>query len=210
MSTSEAQEPTNLRDAQAALTRAHIAEAARQLFLARGYVGTPMTAIARRAGVAVQTIYNVVGNKSAVLSAVLDLVAAGPNAPVPVPRFMEQRAAATADFDGIIAVLADWFVEVHPRTTELFGLIRQAAAVDAEVAALENERGAQRLRNYLLAAAQLRERGGLTRGQSDEDAAAAIWALAHPDTYRELVTARGWSAERYRHWLAQSLSAALR
>jgi len=201
---------TKLRDAQAAVARTHIAEAARYLFLTNGYVATSMGAIARQAGVAVQTIYNVVGSKSAVLSAVLDLVAAGPNAPTPVPRFMEQRAAAATDFTGIVEVLADWFVEVHPRTADLFRLIRQAAAVDAEVAAMERERGDQRLRNYGLAAAQVRERGGLTGGQSDEGAAALIWSLAHPETYRALVVERGWSLQRYRDWLAGGLGSALR
>ena len=210
ISTPDTAPPASLRDAQAAVARTQIAEAARQLFLSQGYVSTSMGAIARRAGVAVQTIYNVVGNKVAVLSAVLDLVAAGPNSPTPVAAFMEQRAGATKDLASFVEVLADWFLEVHPRAADLFRLIRQAAAVDADVAAMEQARADQRLRNYTLAAGQVRERGGLTSGLSDEEAAAVIWSVGHPDTYRVLVIERGWSVQRYRAWLATSLAAALR
>ena len=41
----------------AARTRTAILEAARQLFSERGYAATPMTAIADRAGVALDTVY---------------------------------------------------------------------------------------------------------------------------------------------------------
>jgi AcrR family transcriptional regulator len=200
----------NLREAQSALARAHIAAAARQLFLSQGYVSTSMSDIGRQAGVAVQTIYNVLGNKVAVLSAVVDLVAAGPNAPRPVPVFMEERAGETSDLAGLVKVLADWFLEVHLRTADVFRLIRQAAALDDDVASPERARADQRLRNYIKAAAQVRARGGLTSGLTDEEAAGVIWSLGHPDTYRALVVERGWSQEKYRHWLATSLQGALR
>ena len=208
-SPSESGTSPGLREAQAALARRHIAQAALDLFLADGYVQTSMSAIAKRAGVAVQTIYNAVGNKVAVLSAVLDLVAAGPDAPTPVPQFMAARGAATSDVSGLIDVLVDWFAEVHPRSAPLFLLIRQAAALDPDVGRLERARADQRLRNYARAAAQIRERGGLTTGLSDEEGAAVIWSLGHPDTYRALVLDRGWTDESYRAWLATSLRAAL-
>ena len=64
-----------LREARSALTRRHIVDAAQTLFLEDGYAGTSIGAIARRAGVSVQTIYNAVGNKAALLSAMLDAAA---------------------------------------------------------------------------------------------------------------------------------------
>ncbi len=45
---------------------------------------------------------------------------------------------------------------------------------------------------------------------NDEEAAAVIWSIGHPDTYRSLVVDNGWSSERYRTWLAAGLAAALR
>jgi hypothetical protein len=66
-----------------------------------------------------------------------------------------------------------------------------------------------RLERYGEAAAAVRSRGGLQSGMSDADAAAAIWSLGHPQTYRTLVGEAGWSVKAYREWLQRSLGAAL-
>lgn len=200
----------NRRDVQAEATRAEIVAAARELFLARGYVGTSVGAIADVAGVAVQTVYNSVGNKATVLSAVLDLAAAGPDAPRPVAEFLQERADSTADLPGLIQLLADWFTEVHERTVEVFELIRQTAAVYPEVAALERERAERRLNNYRMAAETARARGGLGSGMTDAEAAASIWALGHPQAYRSLVVEGDWDVETYRAWMRRALTEVLR
>lgn len=197
------------RIAQAAATKAAVVEASRQLFLSRGYVATTVGAVAEQAGVAIQTIYNSVGNKAALLSAVVDATAAGPDASRSVPEIMRERTAAAADAAAVIALLADWFAEVHPRSSELFSVMRQASAVDPEVAEVLRDRAELRLRNYAEAAAALRKRGVLTSGMSDEQAAAVIWSVGHPDTYRSLVLDFGWEPERYRDWVHAALKAAL-
>ncbi|QGF24673.1 TetR/AcrR family transcriptional regulator [Raineyella fluvialis] len=200
---------STLRQAQAALTRSRIADAARTLFLDAGYVATSVSAIAAAAGVSVQTIYNVVGNKAAVLSAVLDLVAAGPESPRLVPEFLEERSRHAPDVPAMVDLLVEWFIDVHPRTASLWAVIRQAAAVDEEVADLERRRADRRLSNYVGAAARARELGGLTSSVTDEEAAAAIWALGHPDAYRALVLVRGWTLDAYGTWLRYGLTALL-
>ncbi len=177
--------------------------------LGRGYVATSIGAIADEAGVAVQTIYNSVGNKADVLSAVLDLAAAGPGAPALVPDLMRERVARARTALEIIDTLADWFVEVHARTAGVFRVIGQAAAVDADVAKLELRRAAQRLHNYGGAASALRARRGLRAGLSDHEAAAAIWAIGHPQVYQSLVVDLGWSVSAYRDWLGKTLAGAL-
>ncbi|WP_028271556.1 TetR/AcrR family transcriptional regulator [Arthrobacter sp. UNC362MFTsu5.1] len=197
------------RTAQAADTRLHIVATARRLFLANGYVRTTIEGIAVESGVAVQTVYNSVGNKAALLSAVLDAAASGPNAPAQVLEFMRERTRQALDLDAVLAVLADWFVEVHQRTGAVLGVIAQAAAVDTDVAKLEKARALQRLTRYHEAAAAVRELGGLTSGMSDEDAAAAIWSLGHPQAYRTLVNDAGWTPEAYREWILRALAAAL-
>ncbi|MHA6670270.1 TetR/AcrR family transcriptional regulator [Homoserinimonas sp. A447] len=199
----------NRRDLQAGATRAEIVAAARELFLTRGYVRTSLTAVAELAGVAVQTIYNSIGNKAALLAAVLDQVTAGPDAPRSVSEFMQARADATGGLTGLSRLLADWIAEVNERSNEILTLIHQTAAVYPEVAALERERGERRLSNYGKVAAVARSRGGLTSGSSDAQVAAAIWALGHPQSYRSLVVDGDWSAEAYRRWLANSLRSVL-
>jgi AcrR family transcriptional regulator len=199
----------SLRQAQVDVTRAQIVKAARDLFLSGGYVNTSVSAISVEAGVAVQTIYNAVGNKAALLSAVLDGSASGPNAPRSVPDFMRERSKAAENTDALFNMLADWFVEVHARTASLFLVIRQAAAVDGEIAQLERTRAEQRLRNYGLAAIEIRERGGLPSEMTNDEAAAAIWAIGNPDVYRTLVIDLGWSIPAYREWVQKMLNRAL-
>jgi AcrR family transcriptional regulator len=195
-----------LRDTLAAATRTQIIAAATALFSELGYVGTSIGAIAARAAVAVQTIYNAIGNKAAVLSAVLDAAASGPNAPTPVAEFMAERTRAAQDVADVLDILADWLVEANTRTASIHWIIRQAASVDEDAAKIERARSQQRLRNYGLAAAALRERGGLRNGMTDDQAAATIWSIGHPSAYRALVIDAGWSADAYRDWLRAALA----
>ncbi len=202
-------EKTTRRSIQAAGTRDVIVDAAARLFTADGYVQTTIDGIATESGVAVQTVYNSVGNKAAVLSAVLDSAAAGSGAQGGVLEFMRDRTRQASDFESLIGVLADWFVEVHPRTAGIVAVISQAAAVDGTAARLEKDRGLQRLRRYEEAAAAARARGGLSSGMSDAEGAAAIWSLGHHQVYRTMVQDAGWSVPAYREWLGKALAAAL-
>lgn len=200
----------NRRAVQADATRSDVVAAARELFLARGYVRTSLNAVAEQAGVAVQTIYNSVGNKAALLAAVLDEATAGPGAPRSAGEFMQERAGASGGgFQGLSTLLADWIADVNERSTEIQTLIQQTAAVYPEVAALERERGERRRAGFVRAASVARTRGGLVTGASDEQAAAAIWSLGHPVVYRSLVVDGDWTADAYRTWLAQSLRSVL-
>lgn len=196
------------RDVQADATREHIVAVAERMFLSGGYVATSITAIANEAGVAVQTVYNAVGAKASLLSAVLDRVAAGPDSPRPVAEFMQERTAHAPDAAAVVTLLADWFVEVHERAAAVFALIAQAATVDADAAQVQQRRAEQRLANYALAASALRERGALA-GLSDAQAATTIWALGHPQVYRSLVLDGDWSVAEYRAWLELALRGAL-
>jgi AcrR family transcriptional regulator len=199
----------NRRQRQVDATRTEIVAAARELFLTRGYVRTSLTAVAELAGVAVQTIYNSIGNKAALLAAVLDQATAGPGAPRSVSEFMQERADVTGGVTGLSRLLADWISEVNERSTEILTLIHQTAAVYPEVAALERERGEKRLSGYGQAAAVARNRGGLSSGSTDAQAAAAIWSLGHPHIFHSLVVDGGWTTDAYRTWLAQSLRSVL-
>ncbi|HEX9123933.1 MAG TPA: helix-turn-helix domain-containing protein [Actinomycetota bacterium] len=197
------------REIAAEATQALIVETADRLFMERGYVATTIESIAEEAGVAVQTIYNSVGSKADVLSRVLDRTASGPEAPTPVPDFMRDRTDRARDADEVVALLADWFAEVQPRVAPLWDVIAAASAVDPDVAQLRRERDARRLRNYELAARLLAAKRGASPTLSVHEAAAMIWTLGHPSTYRFLVTEQGWSVARYRRWLRRGLRSQL-
>jgi AcrR family transcriptional regulator len=180
-------------------TRRAIVEGAARLFGERGYHGTSLGLIASEAGVAVQTIYNSVGSKHDVLSAVLDLAATGEEAPVlsePDPR-------------RIIATLVESWRASLPRTAGVARVVRGAAATEPQVAALENARTGRRLRGCANVARLLADRGALRTGLSVDHAAAAIFAIGHPETYRALVLDGTWQDERWSAWAQAALEAAL-
>jgi AcrR family transcriptional regulator len=190
-------------------TQRVIVEAAARLFLEHGYHATSISRIAGEAGVAVQTIYNAVGSKRDLLSRVLDLAAAGERSPVPVPQFMREQAEAEPDPRRIVAQLVEFWRGALPRTTPIFRVIREAAAADAEVAALERGRSAQRLRNYRQASQLLADRNALRSELSIDGAAAAIFAIGHFETYRALVPEGEWDDDAWASWAQATLEAAL-
>jgi AcrR family transcriptional regulator len=78
--------------------RARILDAARAEFLERGYPRTTMTAIAARAGVAADTVYELIGRKPAVFRLLVETAISGADEPVDARRFR-----MTFGIDGLAA-----------------------------------------------------------------------------------------------------------
>lgn len=190
-------------------TQRAIVRAAAELFFTHGYHATSISRIAAAAGVAVQTIYNSIGSKNELLSRVLDHVAAGERAPVPVPTFMREQVESESDPAQMIDQLVRFWQGALKRTAPVFRVIREAAAIDPEVAALENERAAQRLRNYHTAARLLKDRGALRVELTLAEAAATIFAIGHPEAYRTLVVEGSWSERQWANWARTALMTTL-
>jgi hypothetical protein len=74
---------------------------------------------------------------------------------------------------------------------------------------LERGRAAQRLNNYRAAARLLADRKALRPGITIDGAAAAIFAIGHPETYRGLVLDGDWDDDAWADWLQATLEAAL-
>src|SRR5260370_37645007 len=74
------------RRPRAQATRRRIRDAARRLFVERGYVATTIEAIAGEASVAVPTVYLAFGTKRALLAELLDIACVGEEEPVAVPE----------------------------------------------------------------------------------------------------------------------------
>lgn len=183
--------------------------AAGRLMLERGYVRTSVAAIAGEAGVVVQTIYNSVGSKAELLAAVLDRVAEEPDAPALLSGATRERIAEAHTATEVIRILARASALVNERTSGILRIVSEAAVVDPDVGEFEKKRDAARLHGFGEVAVALREKRGLRGGVSDHEAAATMWALAHPHTFRTLVLSLGWSTEAYFNWLEKSLMAAL-
>jgi AcrR family transcriptional regulator len=192
-------------DARVVANRQRIARAAQARFHRAGYAATTIADIALDAGCAIQTIYNTVGGKAAVLELVLETAVAGPHAPASPRDLLGVRAAEATEVETVLVLLADWFVEVHPRFAPVQRAIEEAAAGDPDVAELARRRTRQRFDHYRLAATRIAELGGPRGPTAATDGAAAIWAIGHPRTYDLLVGDLGWSHAEYRRWLLTSL-----
>ena len=197
------------REINAEATQRAIVESAARLFVEQGYAPTTVGQIASESGVAVQTIYNAVGSKRELLSRVLDVAAAGERAPSPVPQFMREQAEAEPDPRLVLAQLVEFWRGALPRTAAVFRVIREAAAADPEIATLERGRSAQRLRNYRRAAQVLADRGALRSGVTIDAAAATIFAIGHPESYRALVLDGEWDDDAWAAWVQATLESAL-
>ena len=59
---------------------------------------------------------------------------------MPVPQFMREQAESEPDPRRVIAQLVEFWRGALPRTAPVFRIIREAAAADPEIAALERGR----------------------------------------------------------------------
>lgn len=198
------------RQAQARATRADVVQAARTLFLQRGYPATTVEAIGATADVPLATVYRLFGSKRGILSAVLDVSFVGDDEPVALhDRPLARAAASESDPRRLLAGFARLCREVLDRSGPLQHVVRSAAVVDTEVADLLETTNRQRLTGQARVVRALSTRGWLVEGIGESDALDIIYTLMSPEVHRILTAERGWSADRYERWLADTLSATL-
>jgi AcrR family transcriptional regulator len=192
--------------ARTRLARAAVVDAARALFLERGYTGSTVEAISDRADVPPATVYRLFSSKLGILKAVLDVSIAGDDDTVAVPdRPRVQALFATDDpreqLIGFVAFTRD----INTRAASLYQILVSAAAADADAAALLDELTRQRHEGQRQIARSLARRGALRPGVRPRDAEDLIHALMSPEIYRLLVVDRSWSPQRYADWLSRTL-----
>jgi AcrR family transcriptional regulator len=199
-----------LRDEQARATRLRVLDAARRLFIEKGFAGTSIEAIAREAGVAVQTVYGAFGNKRTILARVMDLVIGGDDQPVGVlDRPGRQSLRDEPDQRLQLRRLARGIRSILDRAGPVFAVMRAAAPADPELAALYNNIQSERLQNMTRVLGWISHNGSLRDGLTEPTAADILWTLTSADIYNLLVTERGWTGDQYADWLADALIAAL-
>jgi AcrR family transcriptional regulator len=187
----------------AARTRAAILEAARELFSERGYTATPMAAIAARAGVALDTVYASVGRKPALARLLIETAISGTDQAMPADQRDYVRAIQAApDAETKIAIYAAAIAAIAPRLAIVLSIIQQAAPTEPELAALWDQIAERRAANMRLLVANL---ATVTPLRIDHaEAADIIWATNAAELYQLLVRQRGWSPQRYEHFLADT------
>jgi AcrR family transcriptional regulator len=198
-SVSRAKYHSELRQEQAAATRQAILDAARALFVDRGYARTTVADIAAGAHVAVPTVYVSVGTKPAILG---ELRAQIPRL-AGVPGDVERALALAND---PLAVISG-FVTVIRRLMETSGDLMSAIEVAAPfepVAAEAWEEGLVIHRmGWEMAVERLKVLGAL-RPTTGTKAADVLSFLSLPATWRTLSRDHGWTYDEIEAWIVET------
>lgn len=195
------------RKEAAGLTRQSILEAARRVFLAKGYAATTMPAIASEAGVALDTVYATVGKKPALFRLLIEMAISGSSQEVPVEEREYVRAIrAEKDAQKKLRIYAAALVSIQQRLAPLFGVLQGAVHLDRELAALWQSIAKRRAENMRLFAADLAASGRMRSNVSIRKAADIIWSMNSPEFYLLLVEEQGWTGKEFEDWLADAWS----
>lgn len=211
--------PAGIRRERALATRRRVLASAYQLFCDRGYAGTTMDAIAKAAGVAVQTLYFTFHTKGAMLSEVLDAAVVGFDSWIPPSRPLdgcdvatlrtyhtwfepfEAAKSARAAFE----VFIDGGVAVMERAAPLVSTLREAIG-DPEARDVYVVGQQRRVEAYEAVARILSKKPrGLRSGVTVRRATDVLFAVFSGETY-QMLRERGWKPREIRAWLVDTLS----
>jgi len=194
------------RQARTRLARSAVTEAARSLFLERGYAATTIEAMTDLSGVPAATVYRLFSSKLGILQALLDVSIAGDDDTAPLPERPHVRALlADPDPRNQLSGFARITSGIMSRTEPVHRILVSAAASDPDAAALLHKQAQHRQQGQALIARALARSRALRPGLRERDAADIIHALMSPEVYRLLVGDRGWSPEKYEQWLGRTL-----
>lgn len=189
------------REQQASETRRRITEAARVLFIEKGYDFTTITEIAARAGVAVPTVYSVFGSKLEIVKEIVTQVRFSP--------FMEEFAKRTRmnlrPLDRI-KLIANFVRNVNEAGSTVNQLLKVGRISEPDIVAIEKERSLSRYHSQKLGIQSLQAQEALKSDLSFDMARDILWSLTSPDIYHLLVTERHWTPSQFEKWLAETLA----
>ncbi|WP_433711753.1 TetR/AcrR family transcriptional regulator [Nocardia sp. CA-084685] len=187
------------RMTQAKQTHAEIAEAARRLFLARGWVATTVRDVAREAGVSAPTVYAAYTNKAGLVRALVDAADLSAD-----PARMIAELESTADPRRQLAAMVGYDRRLFERAGDLIALLREAGRLEPDLAAAyeHGRQLADRTRVQVFSSwPEYTLRDGL-----DMATAVDIYAaLCNIDVYTTLIVERGWSPQRVADWWTGAL-----
>jgi AcrR family transcriptional regulator len=196
------------RLAQARRNRETILDVAQRTFLKKGYAGTTVGAIAREAGVSVETIYKAFGGKPALLRAIYERGLLG-RGPIPAYQRSDQMRATESDPKKIMRNWGVLTTEVAAEVTPIRLLIRSAASIDPDMASLLKDIDDERLERMRHHASFLADRGYLRDGVTVAAATDILWTCSSVEIHELLVLQRGWSLPRFATFISDFMIAAL-
>jgi AcrR family transcriptional regulator len=198
------------RRERARLRRRDVVVAAQELFDADGFQATTISAVARRAGVSAESIYQGFGTKAALAKAVFDFVIAGDDEPVPIAERAEARAIQDEpDVRRKIRRYVDGLVERQQRSAGVQILIRDGRHGDETLRETWQTLLDERLTGMAMFGRHLLETGDLRPGITLDEVADILWTYISVELYELLVLLRDWTPERYGDHVATAITTAI-
>ncbi len=195
------------REMQARRTRARIIAAAAQRFLAHGYAGTTMRAVALDADVALPTVELAFRTKARLLKAVIDVAIAGDDDQVAMlDRQWAKRAESIAGPPDFVAAFARVLAGSAERAAGLAATALEAARADEDIATVAAQLMSQRevMASWLVDG--IMHRSALREGTDRAAAVDTVWTLMDPVVFCRLTGDRHWTTAHFERWFTDSVT----
>jgi AcrR family transcriptional regulator len=195
------------RQERAHRQREAVLEQARELFLEEGYAATTVESIARAGGVSAATVYKTYGGKAGLVRELCARALAGDGR---IPA--EQRSDALRAAHDPRTLTEGWGAlvgEVSPRVAPMLLLLRAAAEIDPDAAALYAELDQARLDRMADNARHLARQGHLRDDVTEAEARDVLWVCSSPELYALLVQQRGWTPRRLGKFVTDTIAGTL-
>jgi len=189
---------TTRRQLQAARTRRDILDAARRLFAQRGYRRTTVAQVAEEAGVSVQTIYDSVGSKAALVVGLNDLI----DELIEIPE-LAARIPAINDAVELVEIPIQITRQAVDRAGDIIRAVQVSGEPELEGVRTEmRKRHREGIRGLVQRLAAL---GGLPPEADQERSADVIAALADPEMWLRWLDGYGWTLDEVAAWTRHAL-----
>lgn len=193
------------REKQAADTRNRVLDAAEALFLEKGFAGTTVADVARRAGVSPQTVYAIFSSKAGIIMAAIEDRVLRDERNVDALKQLH----STTDPVLILRSAAKIIRNIHEGNAPTFTAVYGASMVSPQLAELEKELNDLRREKQAPIVDSLVASGGLLPHLDRDAVRDLLWMLSGREIYYLLVVRRGWSPDRYEEQLASLLITSL-
>src|SRR5260370_6077409 len=195
------------REMQARQTRARMIAAAARRFLAHGYVGTTMRAVALDAGVALPNVELASRPKAGLLKAVIDVATAADDEQVAMlERQWAACAASIASPADFVAAFARVLAGSAKRAAGLAAAALEGARTDEDIAAVAAQLMSQREVMATWLVDGIMRPSALREGTRRAHAVDAVWTLMDPVIFCRLTGDRHWTTARFERWFTDSVT----
>jgi AcrR family transcriptional regulator len=195
--------PRSARDVRAAATRARMIRAAYELFSAEGHKAATMQRIAKRADVAVQTVYFTFHTKDELLQAVHEWAVLGDEPTTTAQRPWILAAMDQPDGREALRLAVAGIAEIEMRVAPLIPVYHAVATSPAGAVFRRSEE----LRREGMAelAAALAAKTPLQTAITLRRASDLLFVLTGPEVYRSFVQDAGWTHDQWIEWMSALL-----